>query len=633
MSRRREANLLYPALPALIVVITIVAGAVAALALVHVRTHLIALSGESLALAASDVADKLDIVLYERHADIQNFAKALTTHSQAPQDLSQTLIDWQQVNPIYLWLAVTDETGRVIAATDRVSVGQDRSRDAWFATVRGTPKELIEDAQPFPEAKGLLAVSFTAPLQSPDGRFAGVITARVGLPALETILARTVRLLLTDRGITGRLEWQLITTGGRILVDSTVSGQPATLSDPGALPSAYLLAAGNKPGYVEELSALHRVPMVTGYARTEGYGTFRGLPWGIRVSLPRKDVLAPIMELQWQIGIIVGLVWGPLFLFLLWSSLRLNAEGKAARSREQRLATTLATITDAVFITDRDGRLSSMNEAAETLSGRREIEARGTPVSDLLSLAHKPSGRRLELPIAQAIQERAAVRVPAEVVLRARQGPERFVEGNSAPLKDDDGAVIGGLLVLRDVTDRVRLERRRAAQFTVTRILSESSSLAEAGPRVLQAICESLDWEEGALWQVDSDANLLRCSAYWHRASAHHPEFEQSTRETTFAPGIGLPGRVWKTRGPAWIPDVCQDPNFPRAPYAKKAGLHAAFGFPIKVGDVVIGVFEFFSGELRQPDTDLLDMLRAIGTQVGMFCRRTHLEAQALGRS
>ena len=74
------------------------------------------------------------------------------------------------------------------------------------------------------------------------------------------------------------------------------------------------------------------------------------------------------------------------------------------------------------------------------------------------------------------------------------------------------------------------------------------------------------------------------------------------SRRTTFARGVGLPGRVWASGQPAWIPDVVTDPNFPRARVAARAGLHGAFGFPIVVGSDILGVMEVFSGEIQQPD-------------------------------
>lgn len=109
-------------------------------------------------------------------------------------------------------------------------------------------------------------------------------------------------------------------------------------------------------------------------------------------------------------------------------------------------------------------------------------------------------------------------------------------------------------------------QRQLAAEYATARVLAESARLAEATPRVLEAICTTLGWEHGALWRVDPQAGVLRCVAAWHVPQAEFAEFEALSRGTTFAPGIGLPGRVWASARPAFIPDVLRDPNFPRAP-------------------------------------------------------------------
>jgi PAS domain S-box-containing protein len=85
---------------------------------------------------------------------------------------------------------------------------------------------------------------------------------------------------------------------------------------------------------------------------------------------------------------------------------------------------------------------------------------------------------------------------------------------------------------------------------------------------------------------------------------------------------VGLPGRVWASGEPAWIPDVIHDANFPRAGIAAQEGLHAAFGFPIRLGADTHGVVEFFSSQIHQPDEDLLRTMSTIGIQIGQFIER-----------
>ena len=73
---------------------------------------------------------------------------------------------------------------------------------------------------------------------------------------------------------------------------------------------------------------------------------------------------------------------------------------------------------------------------------------------------------------------------------------------------------------------------------------------------------------------------------------------------------------------------MTKDTNFPRAPFAAKVGLHGAFGFPIRIDNEVVGVFEFFSHSLRKPDDDLLKMFDSIGDQIGHLIKRTKAEEE-----
>ncbi|GEM_PF-2229594 len=193
------------------------------------------------------------------------------------------------------------------------------------------------------------------------------------------------------------------------------------------------------------------------------------------------------------------------------------------------------------------------------------------------------------------------------------------------PLRNRDGT-ISKLEIFRDITEHKYLEHRLAIQYSVVRVLAESATLKEATPKIIEAICESTGWDMGAIWIVDHQADILRCIEHWHRPSVDFSEFVAITGQYTFPRGVGMPGRVWDTGKSAWIIDVAQDTNFPRAPYAAKVDLHSAFGFPIRIGSEILGVIEFFSREIRQPDEGLLQMFNAIGSQIGQFMERKRAE-------
>ena len=178
----------------------------------------------------------------------------------------------------------------------------------------------------------------------------------------------------------------------------------------------------------------------------------------------------------------------------------------------------------------------------------------------------------------------------------------------------------------REISARRRTEQRLALQYAITRILSRSIDFVEGTHEILQTVCDSLGWQVGVLWAVDHQGEALRCVDFWHTPSISLNGFETASRTGTFTRGVGLPGRIWDTGKPEWIPNVAVDVNFMRAPSAAEAGLRGAFGFPILLGDEVVGVMEFYSQELRQPDQDLNDIIASVGFQIGQFHERKRAE-------
>ena len=240
---------------------------------------------------------------------------------------------------------------------------------------------------------------------------------------------------------------------------------------------------------------------------------------------------------------------------------------------------------------------------------------------------HPEDRARVDERFARVVNERVDSFDEYRVVLP--DGTVKHVVSSGHPVLDGNGELIEFVGTATDVTDRKRLEERLRVQHTIAQILAEAATIEEATPRILRAMGESLGWDVGALWRVAPAAEALRCVELWHKASIEVPEFERVSREFTFGPGLGLPGRVWSSLEPEYIPDVVPDENFPRGPIAEREGLHAAFGFPILLGGEVLGVIEFFSREIRQPDQELLNVLATIGSQIGQFIERRRAEAEA----
>jgi PAS domain S-box-containing protein len=186
---------------------------------------------------------------------------------------------------------------------------------------------------------------------------------------------------------------------------------------------------------------------------------------------------------------------------------------------------------------------------------------------------------------------------------------------------------VAGILVVRFLDGRKQAEGALSLQYSVMRILNEPVDLKESIRQIEQLVGESHDWCIAATWLVDETLNALTCFDVWHQAKFTNVEFVDATKHGAFSAGQGLPGRVWASGKPASIADVANDPNFPRAGAAQKAGLVAGLAFPIKAGGKVLGVIEVFADKPRKLDSQRAKVFEGLGNEIGLNIERQQARA------
>ena len=302
---------------------------------------------------------------------------------------------------------------------------------------------------------------------------------------------------------------------------------------------------------------------------------------------------------------------------ILWDGLLMDVTARRRAEEERDRLFTLSL--DLLCIAGFDGYFKDLNPAWEKMFGFRREELLAKP---FLEFVH-PEDREATAAAAGKLSAGTEV-ISFENRYACKDGSYKWLVWDAAPFPEQQ--LIYALA--RDITHQKRTERHLAAQYLTTRALVECATLSEATPIILKAICETLGWEQGLVWSIDATAGVLRCVGTWRTLAAEFSEFDALSRERTFSTGIGLPGRVWSKGVPCWISDVQQDSNFPRAPAAAREGLHGAVGFPIVLAREILGVMEFFSHEIRQPDDELLKLMATIGSQIGYFIRRKRAEEE-----
>jgi diguanylate cyclase (GGDEF)-like protein/PAS domain S-box-containing protein len=302
---------------------------------------------------------------------------------------------------------------------------------------------------------------------------------------------------------------------------------------------------------------------------------------------------------------------------------------EAMRASEERYRILVDTSHDSIWLTDLYGYIIMSNDRAAKLYGYHTTnEMLGMNASELIV----PEDRLRSVQDRRKTAEEGGV-VSGDYLSQRRDGPAFPSEISYSLVMDDEDKPRAILHVARDITERKKSqellqssESRLSMQYAATAALAQSATLSEAIPRLLSTICETAGWDVGSFWTVDTHDNVLRCRNVTHATHIKVAGFRKLTQQLTFAPGVDLPGRVWQSGRPVWVPDVMNDDNFPRALMASKEGLHGAFAFPIVIGNTVHSIMEFFSFQPMKPSDDMETSANTIATVVGQFMERKQAE-------
>jgi PAS domain S-box-containing protein len=187
---------------------------------------------------------------------------------------------------------------------------------------------------------------------------------------------------------------------------------------------------------------------------------------------------------------------------------------------------------------------------------------------------------------------------------------------------------------LRQSAEQKRQESEEQLSLlqTITNELTEAENLSSALEVVLRDVCEKTGWVLGHAWVPNPPGTALDLVSAWYCGDGELKPFRTATEASHFEAGIGLPGRVWESKRPAWVENVTDDPNFPRSEAARIAGLKTGVGIPILSGAQVIAVLEFFMRESRAQNERLLNVIASVAGQLDLLHRATHAEAAARER-
>ncbi len=306
----------------------------------------------------------------------------------------------------------------------------------------------------------------------------------------------------------------------------------------------------------------------------------------------------------------------------------------------------VSSMTEILIVTNKVGIIKTVNQAVEEVLGYSSDElvgqSFGTIVAenDFLFQVLQPDPSRRETPLKDV-----------EIICLTKLGEKICVAFSGSSILTEVEGVQDFLYIGRDITERQRTQQRLVLQYTAARILSESDTLSQAVSKILPTVCQHLEWDITNLWIVQQDTNSeitptqfsieswiatpnssphqshLKCVEAWSRPLESLRKFVELVKPLTIAKGEGLVGQVWTTQSPLWMMDVSKETNFVGVSNAISAGLHGAFGFPIRSNREILGVITFFSRSIKQPDPALLKTMAVIGNQLGQFIKRKQIES------
>jgi PAS domain S-box-containing protein len=209
-------------------------------------------------------------------------------------------------------------------------------------------------------------------------------------------------------------------------------------------------------------------------------------------------------------------------------------------------------------------------------------------------------------------------------------GTQRWIRDRAFPVRNAAGHVYRIVGTAQDITDWKRGDIRQKLQHKITSMFAESRPLPETTAKVVEHCCRAMGWLVGEFWMLDPTEGELRLVASWHAEAPECAAFTQHSREMTFKVGQGLPGRICKLNEPIWT-DALDDKNdFMREHEARLAGLHTAYGFPVRLRDEAVGGLLFFGAAIPPPDETLRALSANLASQLGQYVQRLRVEEQFL---
>jgi PAS domain S-box-containing protein len=289
---------------------------------------------------------------------------------------------------------------------------------------------------------------------------------------------------------------------------------------------------------------------------------------------------------------------------------------EALRKSEERFAIILASIGDAVIAADIEGKITFMNAMAEEITGWKFPKALLKSAGEVFHIINEQTRREDESPIKRVLETGMKVGLANHTILVRKDKMEVAIDDSAAPIKDQQGNIIGVVLVFRDITER---RKREATLHRLNRTLMALSNSnhallhADDESTYMKEVCRIIreDCGHAMVWigfAENDEGKSVRPVAY-AGFEERYLETLKITWEDTER-GHGPTGTAIRTCKPSGCSNMFTDPQFePWRKEAKKRGYASSICLPLMSGDKAFGTLTIYSGK---PDSFQEDEIKLL---------------------
>lgn len=213
--------------------------------------------------------------------------------------------------------------------------------------------------------------------------------------------------------------------------------------------------------------------------------------------------------------------------------------------------------------------------------------------------------------------------------IRTREGEDRWVweQGQKVTDSTADESYLQGFIM--DVTERYQQALEHRMFWRIATIIRQYTGFESAVSHVIREICETTGWDYAELWMGEIyNEDSITATVQYNPDNGDLEAFWADFQQMRLRQGEGLVGGVWASGRTEWMKNVSDNRGFLRSDRARAANLNTAFGVPCLAGGTVMGVLVVYLKQSQRRDQRMVDLLTALGGQLGSLLEKKRLRTK-----